>query len=202
VAPRGRAPAGADRTIGPLSQAELAAAYAEADVLLKLSRVEGMSGPPLEAFHLGTTCVVSAVTGHEEYVEHGENGLVVEWDDPRGTARALDLLARDRVLLHRLRWGALATARAWPSWDQQAEVMGAALREVLRREPPAVAPAAQRLLADARAAVVTHTHVVAERDRLRWRIVPLDTVLEARPVRAAARPLRRAWGAARRIRRR
>ena len=71
--------------------------------MLKLSRVEGMFGPPLEGFHMGATCVVTAVTGHEEYVEHGVNGLVVDWDDPRGTARALDLLARDRALLHCLR---------------------------------------------------------------------------------------------------
>ena len=54
--------------------------------MLKLSRVEGMFGPPLEGFHMGATCVVTAVTGHEEYVEHGENGLVVEWDDPAGSA--------------------------------------------------------------------------------------------------------------------
>jgi hypothetical protein len=200
VAPRGRAPGGADRTIGPLSQAELASAYAESDVLLKLSRVEGMFGPPLEAFHMGATCVVSAVTGHEEYVEHGENGLVVEWDDPRGTARALDLLARDRALLQRLRTGALASARAWPSWDQQAELMAAALHEVARRDPPPATAHALRLLADLRAGVVTQTQVVAERDRLRWRIAPVDAVLESRAMRTALQPVRRAWGAARRYR--
>ncbi len=47
--------------------------------------------------------MVTPVTGHDEYVAHGENGLVVDWDDPRGTTRALDLLAADRALLHRLR---------------------------------------------------------------------------------------------------
>jgi O-antigen biosynthesis protein len=203
VAPRGKASRGAGKVIGPLTQAELATAYAEADVLLKLSRVEGMFGPPLEAFHMGTTCVVAAVTGHEEYVQHGENGLVVEWDDPRGTARALDLLARDRTLLHRLCWGALATARGWPSWDQQSEVMAAALRAVLRRDPPALSPLAVRLLADVRASVVTHTHVVAERDKLRWQMRPLEAVLDrldSPGVRRVTRPVRRAIGAARRRR--
>jgi glycosyltransferase involved in cell wall biosynthesis len=203
VAPRGKAPRGAGKVIGPLTQPELATAYAEADVLVKLSRVEGMFGPPLEAFHMGTTCVVTAVTGHEEYVQHGENGLVVDWDDPRGTARALDLLARDRTLLHRLRWGALATARAWPSWDQQSEVMAAALREVLRRDLPAISPFAVRLLGDVRAAVITHTHVVAERDKRRWQMRPLDAVLErldSPGVRRVTRPMRRAVGAARRRR--
>src|SRR4029079_17931801 len=110
VTPQGRRLPGADIALGPVSQRELAAIYEEHDVVLKLSRVEGMFGPPLEGFHKGATCVVTAVTGHDEYVEHGENGLVVEWDDPRGVSRALDLLARDHALLHRLRWGALATA--------------------------------------------------------------------------------------------
>src|SRR6185503_18797741 len=150
---------GADRVAGPVTQPELATAYAESDVLLKLSRVEGMFGPPLEGFHMGATCVVSAVTGHDEYVEHGENGLVVEWDDVRGTSNALDLLARDRMLLHRLRWGALATARGWPSWDQQATVMAAALREVARRPPLAANGFDARMIAEVRGGIEAHALV-------------------------------------------
>jgi glycosyltransferase involved in cell wall biosynthesis len=140
--------AGVDRAAGPLTQPELAALYAESDVLLKLSRVEGMFGPPLEAFHRGATCVVTPVTGHDEYVVHGENGLVVDWDDTAGTARALDLLAHDRVLLHRLRCGALATARSWPSWEQQGQVMAAALLALRREPPPEPLQAARRLSRD------------------------------------------------------
>jgi hypothetical protein len=89
---------------------------------------------------MGATSVVTPVTGYDEYVRHRHNGLVVDWDDPRGTARALDLLARDRALLHYLRSNALATARAWPSWRQQSTVMAAALRTIVR-EPPARARA-------------------------------------------------------------
>ena len=40
-----------------------------------------MFGPPLEGFHQGATCVTTEVTGHEEYVEHGYNALVCDWDD-------------------------------------------------------------------------------------------------------------------------
>ena len=89
---------------------------AHTDVVLKLSRVEGMSGPPLEGFHRGATCILTPVTGHDEYLQHGWNGLLTGWDDPDGTARQLDLLARDRHLLHFLRTNAAATARAWPGW--------------------------------------------------------------------------------------
>jgi glycosyltransferase involved in cell wall biosynthesis len=144
---------GADRVVGPLSQRALAALYAESDVLVKLSRVEGMYGPPLEAFHMGATCVTTEVTGHDEYIRHGVNALVCDWDDPDGTARLLDLLARDRALLERLRAGALDTARAWPGWDEAGDVMAEALRAIRRDPPPVPGPAAARLLADARAAI-------------------------------------------------
>ncbi|HPU38785.1 MAG TPA: hypothetical protein PLS63_04370 [Microthrixaceae bacterium] len=116
--------------VGPLDQRELSTLMSETDVVLKLSRIEGMSGPPLEAFHRGATCVVTPMTGHDEYVQHGWNGLVTGWDDPIGTARQLDLLARDRRLLHFLRTNAAATARAWPGWDQAATMMAGALGSI------------------------------------------------------------------------
>lgn len=137
-----------DRTIGPLPPHEMAAAYADSDVVLKLSRVEGMFGPPLEGFHMGATCVVSPVTGHDEYVEHGWNGIVTAWDDPRGTARWLDLLARDRRLLHQLRWNARKTAESWPSWSQASRFMAAALCAIRDAPPPAPGPAALQMAGD------------------------------------------------------
>lgn len=148
--------------IGPLTQRELSALYARTDVVLKLSRVEGMSGPPLEGFHRGATCVITPVTGHDEYLQHGWNGLLVGWDDLDGTARALDLLATDRRLLHFLRSNAAATARAWPSWDQSTTLMSGALRALLAA--PAVDLAALEPLYGeaqhqiARASVVAHRH--------------------------------------------
>ena len=39
----------------------MAALYAEHDVLLKLSRFEGLGLPVLEAFHVGRPCVVTPV---------------------------------------------------------------------------------------------------------------------------------------------
>ncbi len=137
-----------DEHLAALPHAGMADVFGRSHVLLKLSRAEGMYGPPLEAFHRGCTVVTTPVTGHEEYVEHGVNGLVVDWDDPAGTARALDLLARDRRLLHRLRVEALATARTWPSWEQSAAVFAAALRAIAAGPPADPAPAGRRLAAD------------------------------------------------------
>jgi glycosyltransferase involved in cell wall biosynthesis len=141
---------GADAVIGPIPQRDLAALYAQSDVLLKLSRVEGMYGPPLEAFHMGATCVTTEVTGHDEYIEHGVNALLCDWDDPRGTARQLDLLAHDRVLLHRLRVGALETAATWPTWQQAGQFMAGALHRIRAEPPPAAPRAMARMMSDVR----------------------------------------------------
>jgi O-antigen biosynthesis protein len=149
-----------DRTIGPLPAHQMAEAYREADVVLKLSRVEGMFGPPLEGFHMGATCVVSPVTGHDEYVVHGWNGIVTAWDDPRGTARWLDVLARDRRLLHHLRWNARKTAESWPSWSQSARFMASALRAIRNEPPPSGFRAARQMMGDV---LVSSEHLRNER---------------------------------------
>jgi O-antigen biosynthesis protein len=156
-------PDGVDEVLHGLSHAEVAALFARSHVILKLSRAEGMYGPPLEAFHMGATVVTTPVTGHDEYVVHGENGLVVGWDDHRGTARTLDLLARDRRLLHELRCGALRTARAWPDWTQASAWMALVLRRILAEPEPSPAASGRRLVSD-------FSSVIAEAQEGRWHL--------------------------------
>jgi O-antigen biosynthesis protein len=167
----------ADEIVGPLSHREMALVYERSDVLLKLSSVEGMFGPPLEGFHRGATCVVTPVTGHDEYVEHGWNALITDWDDLRGTARQLDLLARDRELLHFLRTNALETARAWPSWEQSSQFMAAALLAIRDEPAHAHAYAAARLLADLRGGLELYGDQLRERTQFALRVQRLDRVL-------------------------
>jgi hypothetical protein len=57
-------------------------------------------------------------------------------------------LARDRPFLHTLRCGALATARSWPSWEQQGQVMAAALLALRREPPPSVRSLGARMAHD------------------------------------------------------
>ena len=135
-----------DHVLGPLGHDEMPAVYSNSDVLLKLSRVEGVFTPPLEAFHCGATAVVWPVTGHDEYVRHRENGIVADWDDLAAVARWLDLLARNDELPSRLRRGALETARAWPSLEESSAGMAAALAELAAAQQPPGDPA--QLLAD------------------------------------------------------
>jgi hypothetical protein len=154
---------GVDRVVGPVPHREMAALYAETDVVLKLSRVEGMFGPPLEGFHRGATCVVTEVTGHEEYIQHGWNGLVADWDDPAGTARLLDRLARDPRELHFLRTNALATAQSWPDWEQAGQFMTLALERIRREPPPPATAGAARLMADVRTGMMELSRPLDER---------------------------------------
>jgi glycosyltransferase involved in cell wall biosynthesis len=169
----------ADEIVGPVSRQEMSDLYARSDVVMKMSSVEGMFGPPLEGFHRGATCVVTPVTGHDEYVVHGWNGLVGEWDDLRGTARQLDLLAADRRLLHFLRANAVETARSWPSWEQSGQFMAAALRRI-RALPPAPG-SGRRLAADVRAVMDLNRQLVVQRN---------DMAAELRPIwRMRAHPV-------------
>jgi glycosyltransferase involved in cell wall biosynthesis len=129
------------RVVGGLDPAGMANLYAESDVLVKLSRVEGLGLGPVEAAHLGTPSVVAPYTGHDEHVAHGRNGLVVGFDDEPGTARALDRLAREPGLLARLSEGALASASDWPSAEDATAAFAAALRRVADAPAPDPDPA-------------------------------------------------------------
>jgi glycosyltransferase involved in cell wall biosynthesis len=194
-------PAHVDEVLTAISHSELADLLARSHVLLKLSRAEGMFGPPLEAFHMGCTCVVNPVTGHDDYIEHLVNGLVVDWDDPKATARALDLLCADRRLLHQLRVGALETARAWPSWTQASSFMALALRQIANEPPPSPAAFGPRMAAGIITAMVDAQtrHVEAEQARLsRQELLDQRAVQLGIKARRYATPAMRAVRAVRR----
>lgn len=167
----------ADEIVGPLSHPEMAELYNRTDVVLKLSSVEGMFGPPLEGFHGGATCVVTPVTGHEEYVEHGYNGMLCDWDDLRGTARQLDLLARDRELLNHLRRNALETARGWPGWEQSSRLMEAALLAINRDPQPNGVVASTRMMADMRGGLEIYHGQLRERTEFAHRAYRYDRLV-------------------------
>jgi hypothetical protein len=130
---------------GGRSPEEMADLYSSHHVLLKLSRVEGVALPPIEAMHCETPCVVTPHSGHDEYVEHGVNGLIVGFDDLPATTESLDRLARDPDLLGHLTDGALRTAQTWPSVEKSADDLAEALTELAAAPPPPVDPAMRAL---------------------------------------------------------
>lgn len=108
--------------------------YRSCDLILKLSLVEGMFGPPLEMFHCGGTAVVYNVTGHEEYIAHEKNALVVPMHDEQGVIGALRRLIDDRALMNQLKAGAMETAAAWPNWDSSSRDFEKALESLVLSE--------------------------------------------------------------------
>jgi len=173
----------ADDVAGGLSHAEMARLLGETHVLLKLSRVEGMAGPPLEAFHMGATAVLTPMTGHDEYAQHGYNSLIVGYDDPFGATRALDLLSRNRDLLHALRVNAHRTASEWPDWPTSTRVMADALEQISARHTGLVDATRQLILETdvATGADLGSEELRRERDALR---ATLDLILGSRGWRA------------------
>lgn len=112
---------GVDRVFSQLPIEDVAKVYRSCDVLVKLSLVEGMFGPPLEMFHCGGTAITYNITGSEEYVVHGENALVAEIGDEANVLQYINSLKHDSALLAQLKRGALETAADWPSWNVSSE---------------------------------------------------------------------------------
>jgi O-antigen biosynthesis protein len=137
----------ADRVMGRLSHSGMADLFRDTDVLLKLSRLEGMSGPPLEAFHCGATAVMTPMTGHEEYAQHAVNCMIVGYDDAIGTARTLDLLSRDRAFLSQLQASAIEEASRWPDWEHATRHFDEVIADIADT-PPAGDPRYIRRLID------------------------------------------------------
>lgn len=127
--------AGVDRVFSRIPMDRTPPVYRSCDVLVKLSFVEGMFGPPLEMFHCGGTAIVYDVTGHDEYIRHGINGLVIARDDEQGVIDALRELKTNEEFLASLCSEASATATAWPDWAVATGEFAAALTEIGRTGP-------------------------------------------------------------------
>jgi len=118
---------GVDKVFSQVPIDKTAEIYRSCDVIVKLSYVEGMFGPPLEMFHCGGTALVYDVTGHDEYIQHEQNALVVMRDDEEAVIDYLNALKKDRNLLARLQAGAIATAQLWPGWSVSSTLFETAL---------------------------------------------------------------------------
>ena len=97
----------------------------EGDIFVLVSRAEGLSNALMEAMLCGLPCIVSAVGGNTDLVSPEDldvkvepgaclvtsNGILVNSDDPEGTAAAVALLAGDAELAARLGRNAAAWMR-------------------------------------------------------------------------------------------
>lgn len=107
-----------DRVFSRVPPKDCAKIYRSCDVIVKLSYVEGMFGPPLEMFHCGGTSIVYDVTGHDEYIIHEKNGLVAKTDDDEKVIEYINKLKNDSEYLDKLKKEAIKTADKWVSWEE------------------------------------------------------------------------------------
>lgn len=126
---------GIDRVFSRVSIEQTAEIYRSCDAIVKLSYVEGMFGPPLEMFCCGGTAIVYDVTGHDEYICHGKNAIVIRTDDEERVVQAIDRLKRDSAELARLKSGALRTAAQWPNWAAASPLFVSAVEEIVSLPP-------------------------------------------------------------------
>lgn len=101
---------------------EMRKIYSSCDIFLKMSRVEGFFGPPLEAMACGCAVVVGKVTGYDEFIVHEHNALVVEQGDIHSASNSIKKLIDEPNLRQRLVNNGYITAKNW-TWHQSARCM-------------------------------------------------------------------------------
>lgn len=92
--------------------------YSSCDILLKLSRVEGFFGPPLEMMACGGVPVVAKVTGYDEYIIDGYNALVTEPDNIPKTKKILQKLLTEKSLYKKIQLNCKETIYKI-NWEQR-----------------------------------------------------------------------------------
>lgn len=111
-----------DRFFEHVPMQDMKSIYSSCDILLKLSRVEGFFGPPMEMMACGGASVVGRVTGYDEYIVDGQNALVVDAHDVEGARMALQRLIDDRILRASILSEGLKTAREW-EWEGSIDIL-------------------------------------------------------------------------------
>lgn len=122
-----------DRVFSRVPITKTASIYRSCDVVVKLSYIEGMFGPPLEMFHCGGTAIVYNVTGHDEYIRHDINSLVALKDDENAVVEYLQLLQHNKSKLSDLKYEALKTALNWPDWNQSSATFFSAIKDIVQQ---------------------------------------------------------------------
>ncbi len=122
-------PGSADRVqwLGYVSETDLPALYAGAEVFIMPSLDEGFGLPALEAMACGTPVIVSDGGALPEVV--GEAGLIFNLSDPFGLHNAMNKCLFDASLRNSLKEKGLARAKLF-SWQSSAESIWNCLNEI------------------------------------------------------------------------
>lgn len=109
---------------------EMRKIYSSCDIFLKMSRIEGFFGPPLEAMACGCAVVVGKVTGYDEYIVSRENAIVVQKGNIAEAREAVKNLINNKGLREKLIENGKKTVKKW-SWNRSIYF----LEKVINKEP-------------------------------------------------------------------
>lgn len=113
-----------DRFFEKVPMQQMKNIYSSCDILLKLSRVEGFFGPPLEMMACGGVSIVAKVTGYDEYIKDGYNALVTTPGNINKTKKLLQKLINDKKLYNLLKSNSQKTVEKM-SWDNSIKLLTA-----------------------------------------------------------------------------
>ncbi len=108
------------RLAGECSDEELAAALRASHILAVPSQYEGFGIVYLEGMSFGLPAIASRAGGASETVVDGENGVLVEPDDPAAVARAIERFDSDRDRLAAMGRAARRRYERHPEWSETA----------------------------------------------------------------------------------
>jgi glycosyltransferase involved in cell wall biosynthesis len=98
-------------------QSDVPAQLHRASLAVLPSRWEGMPNALLEAMACSLACVATRVSGSEDIIQHGINGLLVEPEDDQSMAQALLTLLCDQTLAQRYGQAARETVEQYYSFE-------------------------------------------------------------------------------------
>jgi glycosyltransferase involved in cell wall biosynthesis len=104
---------GGARFLGPQSRQQVLELFRAADAGLLSSSWENFPHVVVEALAVGTPFITTRAGGVAEVVTDGENGLIVEPNDPAALAAAIERFAGDAALRERLRAAAAPSVAAF-----------------------------------------------------------------------------------------
>ena len=90
---------------------EMPAIYGSCDILLKTSKLESFSYPPLEMMACGGLCVVAGNEGNREYLNDNYNALVYKLGDINMAIKYINELNNDSNLRNKLVMGGVETVK-------------------------------------------------------------------------------------------
>ena len=100
-----------DKFLNEIPFEKVSKVYDKCDILLKSSRLESFSYPPLEMMATGGFCIVTPTEGNKEYLQDGENCLFYELGNINSAIKCIERLISDNILQQNLYENGLSTVR-------------------------------------------------------------------------------------------